>query len=543
MATKFLASATFTTGLTQNVVFQTIVATDLPIFIGSGPTHAPGAVPDPGSVAGTTKFLREDATWAAPPGGSGTAGQGIPGLDGDDGVDGFPGATGPQGPQGPQGNAGAAGAQGNIGPQGIPGDDGDGADGWPGPQGPTGQQGVIGPAGAGIPGLDGDDGVDGYPGPRGNTGASGVTGPAGAGLPGLDGDDGADGFAGLLVQTPVFGCLKNKIINGLMALWQRGTSFTSAASGQYAADRWTLGKTGTMTVNLSQSATVPTVAQIGTVADFSYQLAVQTAEVSLAIGDFLFISQKIEGFTFRGIAQRTFTLSFWVQSTNTGTFCVFFRNSGSDRSYVATYTINSTNTWEYKSITIPASPSAGTWDYRSGVGLEVGWSLGAGTTFQTTAGSWQTGNFMCTSAQFNLAGTTLNNFLLCGVQCEPGGVSTSFEDRGILEVALCKRYYQKSYSLGVNPATNTTTGLYGGGTTELTSATHTPLVPLAFSPTMRGGPTMTFYNQTGTSGTWNNATSVALLAPASDSAVGIVPTTAVSTDGRAYGHWTADADL
>lgn len=38
-------------------------------FVASGASHARGAVPDPGASAGTTKFLREDATWAAPSGG------------------------------------------------------------------------------------------------------------------------------------------------------------------------------------------------------------------------------------------------------------------------------------------------------------------------------------------------------------------------------------------------------------------------------------------------------------------------------------------
>jgi len=36
-------------------------------FVGSGASHARGIVPDPPAVAGTTKFLREDATWAVPP--------------------------------------------------------------------------------------------------------------------------------------------------------------------------------------------------------------------------------------------------------------------------------------------------------------------------------------------------------------------------------------------------------------------------------------------------------------------------------------------
>ena len=39
------------------------------VFVASGASHATGIVPDPGSVAGTTKFLREDATFAVPGGG------------------------------------------------------------------------------------------------------------------------------------------------------------------------------------------------------------------------------------------------------------------------------------------------------------------------------------------------------------------------------------------------------------------------------------------------------------------------------------------
>lgn len=48
-------------------------ATGGTVFGASGGSHSTGAVPDPGAVAGTSKFLREDATWAIPPGsGSGS---------------------------------------------------------------------------------------------------------------------------------------------------------------------------------------------------------------------------------------------------------------------------------------------------------------------------------------------------------------------------------------------------------------------------------------------------------------------------------------
>jgi hypothetical protein len=40
-------------------------------FVASGSSHAQGLVPDPGASAGTTRFLREDATWQTPAGGGG----------------------------------------------------------------------------------------------------------------------------------------------------------------------------------------------------------------------------------------------------------------------------------------------------------------------------------------------------------------------------------------------------------------------------------------------------------------------------------------
>lgn len=40
----------------------------MPDFVASGASHASGGVPDPGSSAGSTKFLREDASWATPSG-------------------------------------------------------------------------------------------------------------------------------------------------------------------------------------------------------------------------------------------------------------------------------------------------------------------------------------------------------------------------------------------------------------------------------------------------------------------------------------------
>jgi hypothetical protein len=48
-----------------------IAASSLPLFGASGASHAQGAVPDPGTTGGNTRFLREDGTWANVSGGGG----------------------------------------------------------------------------------------------------------------------------------------------------------------------------------------------------------------------------------------------------------------------------------------------------------------------------------------------------------------------------------------------------------------------------------------------------------------------------------------
>lgn len=61
------------TGATANAADLTPgqVAAMLPAFGASGASHAQGLVPDPGASAGTTRYLREDGSWIAPPGGGG----------------------------------------------------------------------------------------------------------------------------------------------------------------------------------------------------------------------------------------------------------------------------------------------------------------------------------------------------------------------------------------------------------------------------------------------------------------------------------------
>ena len=248
---------------------------------------------------------------------------------------------------------------------------------------------------------------------------------------------------------------KNVVINGDFNIWQRGTSFVAIASG-YSADRWRFGKAGTTgVIDISRSTDVPTIAQAGRGFNYSLLIDCQTADSAVAAGDVAFIEQRIEGYNFLNLAQKQITISFWVKSTKTGTSYVFITNSGSDRSCVKEFTINASDTWEFKTITFSASPSAGTWNYTNGIGARIGFTLMCGSNYQTTAGSYASGEYYGSSNQINHYDSTSNNFKLCGIQLEEGSVATPFEKRlPQEELEFCQRYYEKSYNLETAPGTN-----------------------------------------------------------------------------------------
>jgi hypothetical protein len=274
----------------------------------------------------------------------------------------------------------------------------------------------------------------------------------------------------------------NRIMNGGMEIAQRGTSFATIANGTYSLDRWRFSSAATSAaITASQQTDAPSANEFQN----SLRLAVTTADTSIAAGDQVNIQQRIEGYNVRDLIGRAFTLSFWVRSSKTGTHCVYFQNSNSDRSYIVEYTVSAANTWEKKTVSVLGGLiTAGTWNWTTGIGLIVGWTLAAGTTFQTTANSWQSGNFLGTANQVNCLDANTNIFALTGVQLELGNRASAFEHRAFsAELAMCQRYYwQASYSsLGARYAS--TAGTWNG-------------LDVGFPVTMRAAPTVTLSNLT-----------------------------------------------
>jgi hypothetical protein len=194
---------------------------------------------------------------------------------------------------------------------------------------------------------------------------------------------------------------------------------------------------------------------------------------------------------------KTVTLSFWVYSSLTGTFGGALSNEAGNRSYPFSYTISSANTWTQASVTI-AGDTTGTWTgATNGTGVNVRFGLGSGSTFSATAGAWGAGNIVQATGNVSVVGTNGATFYITGVQLEVGTQATSFEYRQCgTELALCQRYFEKSYNQDV--AVPTATYVANNFQQTWASTSSRPLWDINFAVWKRANPTMTFYSPNAT---------------------------------------------
>ena len=179
---------------------------------------------------------------------------------------------------------------------------------------------------------------------------------------------------------------------------------------------------------------------------YSAKHTVSSADSSLAASDEAIFIHRIEGFDAAKFAYGTsgakqITVSFYVKSSLTGDFSFAAQTGG--RNYVNEYTINSANTWERKSFTLPVL-TTGTHNTTNGTGLNLIWDLGSGDTFATsTLGSWVTASNLYRSTGATRLSTNVNaTWQITGIQVEEGTVMTDFEHRAFgQELALCQRYF------------------------------------------------------------------------------------------------------
>lgn len=234
------------------------------------------------------------------------------------------------------------------------------------------------------------------------------------------------------------------LINGDMAVWQRGTSFADPSDASYLCDRFFTFNNNDGAITFSQSTDVPS----GQGFKYSLKGDVTTADTTIAAGQYVSIDQHIEGqnvvsLDWGSSEAKYVTISFWIKSNLTGTYCYSIRNSAINRSFIKEFTIDTADTWEHKTITIQGD-TGGTWLTTNGIGQRHQISFAMGSTFQGTADSWQTTNVVATSNQENILSSTDNEFYLTGWKVEAGSTATPFLHESYAENELkCKRYFYK----------------------------------------------------------------------------------------------------
>ena len=281
-------------------------------------------------------------------------------------------------------------------------------------------------------------------------------------------------------QTSATRPFLNRLINGGMTIDQRNAGASVSGNNNYTLDRWQalVSASGKYTVQQDAGAVTPP-------AGFTDYLGVTSSSAySVSSGDYFTINQRIEGFNCADLnwgsaSAKTITLSFWVRSSLTGTFGGSLRNSASNRSYPFSYTINSANTWEFETITI-AGDTSGTWLTTNGIGIDINFSLGAGSAFSGTAGAWAGSNFFSATGATSVVGTNGATFYITGVQLEVGSTATSFDYRPYgTELALCQRYY---YKLAIGQGNSRVLSGYISSTTQSINLLNMP-VSMRTSPT------------------------------------------------------------
>ena len=249
-------------------------------------------------------------------------------------------------------------------------------------------------------------------------------------------------------QLPSAGALSNRnlVINGAMQVAQRSTSATGVtADGYYSVDRFKMEMNTIGTYTISQSTDAPD----GFSNSLKYE--VTTADASPAASDQVALEYRPEGqdlqhLNYGSSSAKSLTLSFWVKSDVTGTYSnELMQPDNSFKHYSFSYTINTADTWEHKTVTITGDAS-GVIDNNNEEGLLIKWWLGAGSNF--TSGTYSTGSWAArtvanavSSSSPNFASTVGNEWYITGVQLEVGSVATPFEHRSFSdELIRCQRY-------------------------------------------------------------------------------------------------------
>ena len=240
---------------------------------------------------------------------------------------------------------------------------------------------------------------------------------------------------------------RNLIINGAMQVAQRGASLSVTSSGGYSLDRFYVQS------NVGSGHTWAQVQETPSGEGFNYSAKLTVGTGATPVSDnFGRVIYYVEGYDSQALnwgntSPKAATFSFWVKSSVTGSFggCLKLQKESPFPGFYYTYTISSANTWEYKTVTVPAGVFVdGNMDSTNGIGVLVAFDLGEGPDRSTTTGynSSNNGGALGVTGADKILATSGATWQITGVQLEVGDTATPFEHRSYgQELARCQRYF------------------------------------------------------------------------------------------------------
>jgi len=251
---------------------------------------------------------------------------------------------------------------------------------------------------------------------------------------------------------------RNMIGNGAFNIHQRDATFTQTGSGGGSViERWREDQSnvGQLSVEVTRATDSPDTFP----GSYSLKWQAKTPEDSLAANEMTSLIHRIEGkdcqrLLYGTSSAKNTTLSFWVKSSIAGTFSVRIYQTDGNDNISKPYTINSADTWEYKTINYPGNTAATINDDNT-YGLQFSWNISVGSNNVGGSNGDVWAEYADNKSAFGHVTNTHittdeSTFQITGVQFELGDVATPFELLPIAEdLARCQRYYRQQNATAV----------------------------------------------------------------------------------------------
>ena len=250
---------------------------------------------------------------------------------------------------------------------------------------------------------------------------------------------------GEVLTNSQIGSRRNIAYNGAMQVAQRSDGVTGigASSGYFTVDRYYISTSGTAGRLTMSQETITDLPGFGN----ALKLNCTTADTSIAAGEFLVLSHRLEGQDLQQLKKGTseaeaVTISFYVKGNANATYALELYDAVGGRH--ASQLFNVTTSYNRISLTFNGDTTDRLANSNA-LALEINFWLHAGSNFTSgtmSADFASADNTRRATGISSFFDSTDRTFFITGLQMELGSQATPFEHRSFgEELALCQRYY------------------------------------------------------------------------------------------------------